>query len=95
MVVFELSMPNCGSWNGKWSGSGRCYARVYRNSDVPKDVLDKTFCYTWDDGWTACVSVKKIDAKEAKQYRKNSAGFYGYDWMIKSIIKDGYIHPIK
>ena len=25
IVCFELSMPNVGSWNGKWSGEDRRY----------------------------------------------------------------------
>ena len=91
MVLFELSMPNCGSWNGKWSGEGRTYAKVRRNCQVPKEVIGKSFYYRWDDGWTACVSVRKIDSKEAKKIMKNSVGFHGYGWMIESIIRHGEI----
>ena len=91
MIIFTLSMPNRGSWNGRWSGEDRVYARIFRNNDVPKDIIGKDFYYNWDDGWCACVSVTKVDSKEAAKIRKKSAGFCGYDWMIRSIIKNGEI----
>ena len=28
ILSFELSMPNIGSWNGKWTGSERVYAII-------------------------------------------------------------------
>lgn len=67
MILFELTMPHCGSWNRKWTGAGRVYARTRRNSQVPEDVVGKDFFYRWDDGWTACVAVKKMDCREAKK----------------------------
>ena len=88
MIVFTLSMPTSGSWNGRWSGENRVYARIFHNNDVPKDIIGKDFYYNWDDGWCACVSVTKVDSKEAAKIRKKSAGFCGYDWMIRSIIKN-------
>ena len=91
MIIFTLSMPTRGSWNGRWSGEDRVYARIFHNNDVPKDIIGKDFYYNWDDGWCACVSVTKIDSKEAAKIRKKSAGFCGYDWMIRSIIKNGEI----
>lgn len=91
MIIFTLSMPNRGSWNGRWSGEDRVYARIFHNNDVPKDIIGKDFYYNWDDGWCACVSVTKVDSKEAAKIRKKSVGFCGYDWMIRSIIKNGEI----
>lgn len=91
MIVFLLDMPNRGSWNDKWSGEGRCYARVYKDNKVPTELVGKTYYYRWDDGWTASITVQKIDANEVKYYRKNSVGFFGYDWMIESLINHGYI----
>lgn len=88
MIIFTLSMPNRGSWNNKWSGDGKVYARTRHNKVVPPDVVGKDFYYTWSDGWTACVSVEKVDTKEANKIMKKSVGFYGYDWMIDSIIKN-------
>lgn len=91
MIVFELTMPHCASWNGKWSGSDRRYIRVKHEEYVPKHLWNKDYDYTWSDGWGACVSVKRMPAKEARKLEKLSAGFCGYDWMISSIIKRGYI----
>ena len=62
MIIFELTMPQCGSWNGKW----------------------------W---WTACVSVTRLTAGEARKLERKSDGFCGYDWMIKSICNKGFIEP--
>ena len=91
MIVFELTMPNKGSWNGKWSQEGTCFARVYKQSGVPKEYWDKDFYYSWDDGWTVCVSVKQMSASEARKIERRSKGFCGYDWMIRSIIECGQI----
>ena len=97
LVAFELSMPSAGSWNGKWTGEDRYYARV-RN--ITKHMgekyeieskLDKYFTYRWNDGWCAGVHVRKVDHKEAAKIRKKSAGFCGYDWMIDSILYFGDI----
>ena len=91
MIVFELTMPHVGSWNGKWSGADKRYIRTMDERKVPKECWDKDFYYRWDDGWCACVSVTKVDSKEAAKIRKKSAGFCGYDWIIRSIIKNGEI----
>ncbi len=91
MIVFELTMPNRGSWNGKWSGDGRRFIRTRTEKSVPKEYWDQEYYYRWDDGWTACVSVTKVPAAEARKLSKNSAGFRNYDWMIESIIKRGQI----
>ena len=90
-------MPNCGSWNGKWSGQDSLYSRVrkFNKKDCDKfkikEKLNNSFSYRWDDGWCALVEVKSIDSKEANQIRKLTKGFYGYDWMIDSILDFGYI----
>ena len=91
MIIFTLSMPTRGSWNDRWSGESKIYARVRSNNTVPKDVVGQDFYYNWNDGWCACVSVTKVDSKEAAKIRNKSAGFCGYDWMIRSIIKNGEI----
>jgi hypothetical protein len=33
-----------------------------------------------------------MSASEARKIARKSKGFCGYDWMIRSIIKHGYIH---
>lgn len=97
LISFKLTMPNRGSWNGKWGGEENLYAIVKKFSK--SEILDfkinqkinRDFYYSWEDGWTACVDVIKVDSKEAVNIRKHSKGFRGYDWMINSILKLGYI----
>ena len=91
MVVFTLTMPNRSSWNNKWSGDGEVYARALSNKKVPQQVIGQSFYYRWNDGWTACVSVEKMDCKEANKIMRKSRGFAGYDWMIRSILRLGRI----
>jgi hypothetical protein len=99
ILKFELSMPNVGSWNGKWSGADRLYARTRRFTGkerliVAKSILEKGyFRYDFGDGWSAGVSVEKVDSKEANRINKNTCGFCGYDWMINSIVDFGDIKP--
>ena len=96
MLCFELSMPNVGSWNGKWTGSGKSYFRIRKVSTTKEKELDgKSFYYNFGDGWGANVLVKKIDAKEATRRRRISAGFCGYDWMIDEIIEYGRILTLR
>ena len=95
-VCFKLSMPGCPSWNGKWSGEGSFYAIVVKFPEVQKEKFDKVmkesyYSYSWPDGWRAAIDVTEVDAKQARQIKKNSRGFCGYDWMVDSIIKDGVI----
>lgn len=96
LVSFELSMPMNNSWNGKWSGEGRCYVRV-RNVGTSKKAREKWeklighHSHRWDDGWTACVTVREVTSTAASKLRKQSVGFYGYDWMIDSITRCGEI----
>lgn len=93
MVIFELTMPNRGSWNGKWSGDRDVHIIKKRNNSVPKQLIGKSFCYTWDDGWIACVSVRSLNVNtpEYRSLIKNNRGFCGYDWMVESILKYGKI----
>ena len=91
MIAFLLSMPHVASWNNRWSGEGKIYARLRKDNEVPSEYVDQSFEYRWDDGWGASVEVRKVDSKEAAKIRKQSAGFYGYDWMIDSIIDHGRI----
>lgn len=84
-------MLNRNTWNGKWTGDEMIFARSRKDREVPKEVIGKSFLYHWDDSWTACVSVDKMDCKEANKIIKKSSGFCGYDWMIESIIRYGEI----
>ncbi len=94
LIAFILTMPNVGSWNGKWTGESNLYARVY---NLPKAkampiIEKKNFLYDFRDGWVANIEARKVNSSEAAKIRKNTKGFCSYDWMIDSILKDGYIH---
>ena len=91
MIAFILTMPNRGSWNGRWSGENDLHAIVKTERSVPKDIIGKSFWYSWDDGWSACISVEKVDCREGNELRKKSRGFCGYNWMVDSIIEKGII----
>ena len=93
VIVFELTMPHVASWNGKWNGADRRYIRTRDERTVPKEYWGESFDYRWDDGWGACVSVTRMPVKEARKLERISAGFCGYDWMIKSICEKGFIEP--
>ena len=93
MIVFELTMPHCGSWNGRWTQADKLHVRTRDERKVPMPVWDKDFFYRWDDGWEACVSVRRMPANEARKLERKSDGFCGYDWMIRSICSKGFIEP--
>ncbi len=96
IIQYTLTMPQVGSWDGKWSGADRLWAkcRSYTKDDVSKILSDgntKNWRYHWSDGWGALVEAKLIDSKEAAKIRKKSSGFCNYEWMIDSIEKHGKI----
>ena len=98
IICFELSMPNVGSWNGRWSGEGRCYVRISKfgrskatKQRAAKILVEGSYYYNFGDGWGASVSVREVTASEAAKIERKSAGFCGYDWMIDFIIRDGEI----
>lgn len=97
-LAFFLSMPNRSSWNGQWSGDGKCYAIVHNvgkakaaRDKAEKLAAEKSFYYNFGDGWGASVSVRVVDNNEARQIRRRSLGFCGYDWMVNSILAHGEI----
>lgn len=93
-IAFVLTMPNVGSWNGKWSGEGRLYAVLERMTDKKADkLLEKpSHHYSFTDGWGANVAIKEItDRAEARTMRRHTKGFCGYEWMIRSIKNLGTI----
>lgn len=97
ILCFSLSMPGCPSWNGRWSGEDRLFARTWTASSkkskerASEIIKGSPYYYRWDDGWAASVSVKEVTSQEATKIQKKSAGFYGYDWMIESIKDKGKI----
>jgi len=99
-LCFTLSMPSRGSWNGRWSGENDLYARIVDFSKKDQDKVNKIlenryYSYRWNDGWSACITVKEVDSIEARKIKKKSSGFCGYDWMIKNIISHQSCADIK
>lgn len=90
-VMFRLSMPSVGSWNGKWTGAGRRYFIVKNMPDKFVGKLldgktDRSWHHTWGDGWAACVTASIIE----KGVRiGKSDGFCGYEWMVGNIMTYG------
>lgn len=98
-IVYILTMPNVGSWNGVFTGSGKlhCIIRSYPvKSNIPKKVLSMKYGYRYDfgDGWTANIKAKEITGKEKPKYKKASKGFFSYEWMIDEIEKYGRIKTL-
>lgn len=98
LIQFTLSMPNVGSWNGRWSGKDNLYA-VVRTFSGKKGaahaatlLAKRSFYYNFGDGWGASISVSEITPGEARRVRKATKGFCGYEWMIHSIVADGVIY---
>ena len=103
-IAFILTMPNVGSWNGKWSLEDECHAKIidfterHGKSEKAKEKLNSilgNFYHNFGDGWGANVEVKEVDTKTANAFRKKSKGFCGYDWMIDSILVNGDIRKRK
>jgi len=93
-AIFELSMPNRGSWNGGWSGERDRFVKARTlPSKGNEHVKDGDYhYYNFGDGWGAGVSVKIVDGVKAKNAAiKGSKGFCSYDWMIDSILERGKI----
>ena len=88
-LAFMLSMPGVSSWNGKWTGEGKCYAIVRTTGRA--DLAGRSFGHNFGDGWFASVGVEVVPAAEARKLRRKSDGFCGYDWMVDSIIDHGEI----
>ena len=87
IVMFELTMPNVGSWDGKWSDSASKHTIKKRLLKDKEHLIGKSFYYNFGDGWGASVSVRLAEPRERATNR-----FAGYEWMIKSILENGEIH---
>ena len=92
-VVFKLTMPGVGSWNGQWTGAGKNY-EVVRNlpAKQARELDGKSWHHDFGDGWCAKIAAR-IPAKGERL--QQSAGFCGYDWMVDSIIATGHIEVRK
>lgn len=99
ILIFTLSIPNVGSWDGKWISSDKCFAIKKKVSDdLAKKIMNGStksnnevtpsvsFSYNFGDGWRASVKVIQTNAREADKIMRKSQGFAGYDWMVDSIL---------
>jgi hypothetical protein len=97
MLAFTLTMPGRASWDGRWSGDGQKFVRVRtirgRRQIQALSLLGFHHYHWCDDGWTACIEVTQVTTLQACTLRKQSVGFYGYDWMIDSLLNRGVIEP--
>lgn len=95
ILAFYLSMPNCASWNGRWSGEGRKYVivktfRGKKQTEKAEKIRDTGYYhYRWSDGWGAGITVKQVDSSQAAKLRRESEGFSGYGWMVRTICDYG------
>jgi hypothetical protein len=68
LIAYELTMPQRNSWNGRWSGEDKRYIKIrsyHRN--MPEE---KSYYYSFGDGWSANIEAYKVDAKEAAKLRR-------------------------
>ena len=96
IICFELTMPNVGSWNGKWTGATKRYFifKTLQKSKISRLMQNnetRNFYYNFGDGWGANVKLTQISSKEKQKLNKINAGFMGYDWMVDSIIENDKI----
>lgn len=96
-AIFVLGMPNSGSWNGQWSGRGNRYAvclpLTKKEANSPNIKDGAYHYYNFGDGWGASVTVNIVEGIKAKrEAMAGVTGFYGYEWMVKSIVKHGKIY---
>ena len=97
LLAFTLTMPGRNTWNGRWSGDGELFC-IVKNLGQSKSVRMKgealagrSYGYAWNDGWYASIDVREVDAAEARRLRAKSKGFWGYGWMVESLLRHGDI----
>lgn len=98
-IAYILTMPNVGSWNGKFTGQGNlnCIVKSYKKDDpILNKVLSMKQGYHYDfgDGWSVNIKSKEILGNQKAKYKKESKGFYGYEWMVREIEQYGRIKTL-
>lgn len=84
-IIFELTMPNCGSWNRIDTGNKEgCFIFKKVDTKTAEKLIGTSHYYNFGDGWGANIKITK-----GRKCRTN--GFRGYDWMVEEIIKYGKI----
>jgi len=96
IIEFSLKFPNINTWNNKFTGEDNYYARftTFSKKDKAKydEILKKGYYYyNFGDGWSASISARQVTSQEKAKLSKKSKGFYGYEWMIRSIITNNKI----
>jgi len=97
-ILYELTMPGIGSWNGKWTGADtrHCVIRSYKTDDVPDKVLAKVnYEHDFEDGWVANIHCSEITELKAASIEAKGFGFCGYEWMVDNIEETGRIKTVK
>lgn len=75
-ATFTLTMPGCGSWNGKWSAEKDLHVIVKKFTKAlcekydTEAKLDNDYSYHWYDGWSANIHVEKVDRETATKLKK-------------------------
>lgn len=67
------------------------YKGLFEREKVGETSPQKKYYYNFGDGWGANITAEVVTAKEASKRRKVSKGFYGYEWMVDSIILNNKI----
>lgn len=90
-LIFVLSMPNCASWNGKWSGEGRRYLHLKQVPEGRAKELDgKHYYHSFGDGWGAGINVLMAKTSaEVRAAKQATEGFCMYEWMCDNIVSHG------
>lgn len=98
-LSFTLGMPGVNTWNGGWSGDGQLFVIVKTFRKPPQvegeNIAPCSYTYNFGDGWCASVDAEVIDAKKARQLRRKSQGFCGYEWMVEEILEFGRIKTLQ
>lgn len=88
MIIFTLTMYNA---NNRPMKTDYLFAKV-RPYKLAGHVQHTIYEYTFEEGNKVLIGVREsVDNKEPDRVRKQSAGFYGCDWMIDEIIQFGRI----